>query len=64
MGINSVEYDKFQYQAILETTSYFGHLKVDVEHYKKRSLHLSGIHILHSNIPSRNRAFALAGGPT
>jgi hypothetical protein len=23
MGINSVEYDKFQYQAILETTSYF-----------------------------------------
>jgi hypothetical protein len=23
MGINSIEYDKFRYQALLETTSYF-----------------------------------------
>ena len=48
MGINTVEYDKIQYQALLETTSFSGHQRVDVERYWKRSLrHLENhIHLM------------------
>ncbi|NAL78022.1 hypothetical protein [Nitrososphaera sp. AFS] len=63
MGINSVEYDKFQYQSILETT-YFWTSKGGRGTLLESVIASLGNSYSDSNIPSRNKAFALAGGPT